>query len=548
MDDLHDTLEAGGYKGHELERFLVRVLFCLFAEDTGIFEREAFRLYIEDRTKPDGTDLGPHLARLFNVLNTPPENRQKNFDEVLAAFPYVNGELFAEQLGFADLNRDMRNSLLACTRFDWSCISPAIFGSLFQGVMKPRERRQIGGHYTSERDILKVIRPLFLDDLQAEFERIKSNKNQLKQFHRKLAGLRFLDPACGCGNFLVVAYHELRLLEMEVLAALNGRQRQLDIQNLALVDVDAFCGIEISEWPARIAEVAMWLMDHQMNIRLSEQFGRYFVRLPLRKSPKIVLGNALRLDWKKMLSPEQCNFVLGNPPFVGGKYQTDDQRADMDHVGTGVRNNGLLDYVAGWYFKAAEYIQGTNILVGFVSTNSITQGEQVGTLWNSLFARFGTKIRFAYRTFAWQSEARGKAHVHVVIVGFSASNGATKRIYECDGDKTTATVVRNISPYLVEGPDRAVENRGGPLCDVPKIGIGNKPIDGGYYLFTPGRKQNFSGSSRPPEDSFGVGSAPTSSSTASSGGACGSAIATPRSSQNAGSYQAGGTCGKIPPR
>ena len=229
MGDLHDALKAGGYSGHELERFLVRILFCLFAEDTGIFEREAFRLYIEDRTKPDGSDLGLHLARLFDVLNTRPEQRQKNLDESLAAFRYVNGELFAEKLGFADFNRDMRNSLLACTRFDWSCISPAVFGSLFQGVMERRERRQIGGHYTSERDIMKVIRSLFLDDLRSEFERIKSNRSQLKQFHQKLARLRFLDPACGCGNFLVITYRELRLLEIEVLQAMNGRQQQLDL-------------------------------------------------------------------------------------------------------------------------------------------------------------------------------------------------------------------------------------------------------------------------------------------------------------------------------
>jgi hypothetical protein len=344
---LHGTMAAGGYGGHALERFLVRVLFCLFAEDTGIFEREAFRLYLENRTAPDGSDLGPHLSQLFDVLNTPPEKRRDKLDETLAAFPYVNGELFAEHLGFADFNRDMRNSLLACMRFDWSQISPAVFGSLFQGVMEPRARRRIGGHYTSERDIMKVIRPLFLDDLRAEFERIKTNKNQLKQFHKKLANLRFLDPACGCGNFLVIAYRELRLLEAEVLKALNGRQQQLDISHLALLDVDAFHGIEIGEWPARIAETAMWLMDHQMNIRLSEQFGQYFVRLPLRKSPKIVLGNALRLDWKEILPPKQCSYVLGNPPFVGGKYQTPEQRADMADLVGNVKNSGLLDYVAG---------------------------------------------------------------------------------------------------------------------------------------------------------------------------------------------------------
>jgi len=491
MDDLHDSLEAGGYQGHELERMLVRILFCLFAEDTGIFEREAFRLYIEDRTQPDGSDLGPHLMRLFEVLDTPAEKRQANLDETLAAFPYVNGDLFSERLSFADFNREMRNSLLACTRFDWSRISPAIFGSLFQGVMEPRERRQTGGHYTSERDILKVIRPLFLDKLRAEFDRIKHNKNQLRQFHQKLAELRFLDPACGCGNFLVIAYRELRLLEIDVLLALYGKQQQLlDISKLSRIDVDAFYGIEISEWPARIAEVALWLMDHQMNVRLSEEFGQYFVRLPLRKSPKIVLGNALRLDWKEILPPEQCSYVLGNPPFVGGKYQTDPQKADMKLVASAVHNSGLLDYVSGWYLKAADYIQETRIVVAFVSTNSITQGEQVGVLWNRLF-QLGIKIHFAYRTFAWESEAKGKAHVHVVIIGFASHNGTPKRIYESKDDNGSATIAQNISPYLVEGPDRAVVNRGKPICDVPEISIGNKPIDGGYYLFTPDEKKAF---------------------------------------------------------
>jgi len=486
MDDLHDTLEAGGYKGHELERFLVRVLFCLFAEDTGIFEREAFRLYIEDRTKPDGSDLGVHLARLFDVLNTPPEKRQKNLDETLVAFPYVNGDLFAEKLGFADLNRDMRNSLLACTRFDWSCISPAIFGSLFQGVMEPRERRQIGGHYTSERDILKVVRPLFLDDLRAEFERIKSNKNQLRQFHRKLAALRFLDPACGCGNFLVITYRELRLLEIEVLTALYRGQKQLDIHNLSLIDVDAFYGIEISEWPARIAEVALWLMDHQMNVKLSEAFGDYFVRLPLKKSPTIICDNALRLDWKEILPPEQCSYVLGNPPFVGKQFATPEQKADMDLVCGKVKGGGLLDYVTGWYFKAAEYIQGTKIVVGFVSTNSISQGEQVGVLWKELFTRYHLKIHFAHRTFAWESEAKGKAHVHVVIIGFAGLDAADKRIYDYEngGEKVTVSDARNISPYLVEGNDIVILSRAEHICGAPEIAFGNMPNDGGHLLLT----------------------------------------------------------------
>jgi hypothetical protein len=496
MDDLHDVLEAGGYKGHELERFLVRILFCLFAEDTGIFEREAFHLYIENRTAPDGSDLGPQLARLFDVLNTPEDQRQENLDETLASLPYVNGDLFAERLGFADFNRDMRNSLLACTRFDWSRISPAIFGSLFQGVMEPGERRQIGGHYTSERDILKVVRSLFLDDLRAEFDRIKTNKNQLKQFHRKIADLRFLDPACGCGNFLVIAYRELRLLEIDVLKSLHGtRQQHLPIQSLPQIDVDAFYGIEISEWPARIAEVAMWLMDHQMNIRLSEVFGQYFVRLPLKKSPTIVVGNALRLAWKQILPPSRCSCVLGNPPFVGKQFMTPDQKGDMKLVCGHIQGYGVLDYVTAWYVTAASYVQGTHIRAAFVSTNSVAQGEQVGALWQFLFDQ-GVKIHFAHETFAWESEAKGKAHVHVVIIGFGAFDFSPKRLYEYEansgdsdgqdvnGPIVTMTEVPNISPYLVAGPDCALTARSRPICPVPPIVFGSMPNDGGHFLMS----------------------------------------------------------------
>jgi hypothetical protein len=487
MGRLRDALEVGGYSGHQLERFLVRILFCLFAEDTGIFERESFRLYLLNRTAEDGSDLGLHLARLFEVLNTPQDERQKNLDETLADFRYVNGDLFAEKLRFADFNSDMRNALLACSHFDWSRISPAIFGSLFQAVMEPRERRQIGGHYTNERDILKLIRSLFLDDLRGEFDRAKSSKAELRRFHERIAGLRFLDPACGCGNFLVITYRELRLLEIEILKSLYpGADQVLDIQSLSLVDVDAFYGIEISEWPTRIAEVAMWLMDHQMNIRLSEAFGQYFVRLPLRKSPTIVCGNALRLDWKKILPPNRCSFVLGNPPFGGKQFGNVEQKADMEIVCGHVKGGGVLDYVTAWYFKAAEYVQNTRIRVAFVSTSSISQGEQVGILWNELFNRWHLRIQFAHRTFAWESEARGKAHVHVVIVGFGAFDTDGKRIYDYDSQsgKVTVSPAKNISPYLLEGSDAVVLSRSAPISQVPAIVFGNMPNDGGHLILT----------------------------------------------------------------
>jgi hypothetical protein len=496
MSDLHDALEAGGYSGHELERLLVRVLFCLFAEDTGIFERETFRLYLEDHTRPDGSDLGPQLAQLFQVLNTPLERRQKNLREELSGLPYVNGELYAEALHFAAFDQSMRATLLACTRFDWSRISPAVFGALFQAVMEPRERRQIGAHYTSERDILKVIGPLFLDELKADLERAGRDRKKLQAIHDRLAAMRLLDPACGCGNFLVISYRELRLIELEILRRLlkkGGTQKLTDVSTVLRLDVDQMYGIEIEEWPVRIAEVAMWLMDHQMNQRLGEEFGEYFVRLPLKKSPHIHHGNALRIDWNEVLPASECTHVLGNPPFVGSKFQDPEQRADMSIVTKGIATAGVLDYVAAWYVKAAEYIQGTEITVAFVSTNSISQGEQVGVLWSHLLDKRGVVIRFAHRTFSWESEARGKAHVHVVIVGFGLSGPRARLLFDYETLRGEPTVesVSNISPYLVPGPNVAITNRSRPLCGVPEIGIGNKPIDDGNYLFDDEQKAAF---------------------------------------------------------
>jgi len=496
MGALHDALEFGGYTGHDLERFLVRILFCLFAEDTGIFERESFHLFIENRTSPDGSDLGEKLARLFEILNTPTEKRQVHLDETLAAFPYVNGDLFNEHLGFADFNRDMRNALLACTRKDWSRISPAIFGSLFQSIMDDRKRRQIGAHYTSERDILKVIRSLFLDELRAEFENRKADRStgrraRLEEFHDKLCRLRFFDPACGCGNFLVISYRELRQLELETLREIFGRQTELtlaEINKLSQVDVDQFYGIEIGEWPARIAEVALWLMDHQMNLKVSEAFGQLYQRLPLKKSPHIHCGNALRLDWRTILPPEKCSYVLGNPPFVGKHYQNKEQKADMVHVFQDFKNIGDIDYVVSWFYRAAGYIQGTRIEVGFVSTNSITQGEQAPLVWGLLFDRFKMKIHFAHRTFAWESEARGKAHVHVVIIGFGAFDVESKRIFDYETDPVTVIAANNISPYLTPGSDVFVTKRSKPLCNVPEMLCGNKPTDDGNFIMNDAEK------------------------------------------------------------
>lgn len=505
MADLHDTVAGGNYPPEALERLLVRLLFCLFSDDTGIFDSGQFELYIQNHTRENASDLGQQLNGVFDVLNTPPERRSRHLDEDLNAFPYVNGELFAERLPTAGFNRDMRNRLIAACRFDWSRISPAIFGSLFQGIMDAKARRQIGAHYTSERDILKVIRPLFLDELREEFEKIKGDRStrrteRLLAFQKKLASLRFLDPACGCGNFLAIGYRELRHLEHDVLRVLyknfaDAQQEAFtadEAARLSQVDVNQFYGIEIGEWPARIAETALWLTDHQMNIELSLATGNLFQRIPLRAAPHIKCANALRFDWNELLSAKECNYILGNPPFVGAKLQSPKQREDVAHVAGGVQHSGLLDYVTMWYFRAAEYIRGTGTRCAFVSTNSISQGEQVGVLWSELFSR-GVKIHFAHRTFAWDSEAKGKAHVHVVIVGFGLEDIQNKRLFEYQdikGEPSTISVT-NIAPYLVEGGDVTIQNRPKPLCDIPEIGIGNKPIDDGNYLFTSEEKDAF---------------------------------------------------------
>lgn len=494
MGRLHDTLKEGGYTGHDLELFLVRLLFCLFADDTGIFERDSFHAYLEERTKEDGSDLGPLLNNLFQTLNTPPEKRSPRLDVALTQFPYVNGSLFDDRLPIPDFDSKMRASLISACYFDWGRISPAIFGSLFQSVMDKEKRRGIGAHYTTEKNIMKIVRPLFLDGLYSEFEGVKHNRNRIREFHNKLASLTLLDPACGSGNFLILAYRELRLLEIEVLKALYPEgQLALDVGELSRINVDAFYGIEIEEFPARIAEVALWLMDHQMNMRLSETFGRYYARIPLRTSPHIHNANALRLDWETVVPKERLSYILGNPPFVGSKYQSDQQSVEVAEVFDGVHGAGVLDYVAAWYLKAAQYIQGTRIVCAFVSTSSISQGEQVGILWKELYNRYNVKIHFAHRTFAWTSEARGKAAVYVVIIGFAAFDARHKWLYEYENLKADPheVVASNITPYLTEGADVFITSRERPLCDVPPIGIGNKPIDGGNYLFTPEERDAF---------------------------------------------------------
>lgn len=489
MAKLHDRLKQIGYTGHALEVYLVRLLFCLFAEDTGIFERTQFTEFIEQKTREDGSDLAAQLSQLFEILNTPENLRLKNLDETLAHFPHVNGKLFEEHLAAASFDSDMRAALLYCCALDWSGISPAIFGSLFQNIMDetPNARRNLGAHYTTEENILKLIRPLFLDELHTEFEKIKNNTKRLQVFHSKLASLKFLDPACGCGNFLVIAYRELRQLELRVLRTLHDSgQQMLDITSIIQVDVDQFHGIEIEEFPVQIAQVALWLTDHQMNAQVSEEFGQYFVRLPLNKSAHIVHGNSLRLDWNAVIPAVQCSFVMGNPPFIGKTYLNDVQRTDVAAIFHDTKNAGLLDYVACWYRKATEYIAANPAAqVAFVSTNSITQGEQVGVLWPDLL-RHGVQLHFAHRTFQWMSEAKGKAAVHCVIIGFGLQEAAHKIIFEYVNiqGEPHAVSAKNINPYLVDASNAVLENRTNPICNVPKMINGSKPTDGGHLLLS----------------------------------------------------------------
>lgn len=697
MGELHDRLKEIGYSGHDLEVYLVRLLFCLFADDTSIFDKGIFWEYVDRHTKEDGSDLAMHIASIFHVLNTPKEKRLKNLDESLMQFPYVNGKLFEEPLQPAAFDSGMREILLKACAFDWGKISPAIFGSMFQAVMNQTERRNLGAHYTSEKNIQKLIRPLFLDDLYVEFEKAKGNRNKLEELHQKIANLHFLDPACGCGNFLIITYRELRDLELEILKELYRKHKSfLDVRLFIQVDVDQFAGIEYDEFAVRVAEVAMWLIDHQMNVKVSNEFGQYFVRLPLKKAAKIVHGNSLQIDWRSCSPPlkeglgvvprvsttsssfsvqgegvrtspspsfqggeqdlgggqdlgEQVpykaisnlsskkefrrelrnnatpaevtlwkalqgkqldgfkfrrqhsighyildffcpsanlaieldggqhftqegreydavrdeflwsvgitvlryannlifenlegvledvrenlktspspsleggeqeltreqdkksyspplkegqgvvfDYILGNPPFVGKHLQSVQQKSDMEMIFAGVNGGGVLDYVCAWYLKAAQYLNSCpspskeglgEVKCAFVSTSSISQGEQVGILWQELYNRYKIKIHFAHRTFSWSNEAKGNAAVHCVIIGFGLKDIENKRIFDYVDIKGEPTEkrVRNINPYLAEGNDLIVLKRTTPICNVPEMKNGSKPADGGFLILT----------------------------------------------------------------
>lgn len=541
LGKLHDKLKDIGYIGKDLEIYLVRLLFCMFAEDTSIFQKDIFREYIDCYTNENGKDLSGHLHIIFDTLNTHEDKRYTILDDTLKLFPYINGNLFSDLIRPAYFDKSMREMLLQACALDWSLISPAIFGSMFQSVMNPKERREAGAHYTSEKNILKVIEDLFLNDLYEEFNTLYYNTFLLEQFHDKIASLKFLDPACGCGNFLVIAYRELRELEFKVIERIyhqelkNGKLNT-HIGNILKVNVDQFYGIEYDEFPSKIAQVAMWLTDHQANIKISKIVGQYYVRFPLNKSARILHKNALEFNWQNILveewkennpTPElesityynkkkgrkkdvetlnifekneevekipviAFDYIMGNPPFIGKQMQTDKQKNEISRVFYGTQTTGVLDYVCAWYLKAAQYIQNTKIKVAFVSTNSITQGEQVGILWSLLFQEYKIKIHFAHQTFEWKNEGKDNAAVYCVIIGFANFDTDKKYIYQYKDikGKEEKIKVKNINPYLVEGNDIFISKQKKSICDAPDISFGSMPNDGGHFLLTDEQKND----------------------------------------------------------
>lgn len=492
MGRVHDALATSGYSGHELRVLLVRLVFLLFADDSGVWEAGIFEELLEQRTDESGRDLGPTLAQLFQVLDTPEDQRQSTLDPALQAFPYVNGRLFAEQLPMAAFDKTTRQRLIEACRFNWSAISPAIFGSLFQSVMDSTERHQLGAHYTREQNILKALGPALLDELHEALEQAGTQRARLEALHKRLGEIRIFDPACGCGNFLIVAYRELRRLELEVLKRLrdldkNSGQLSLDASSLSRVDVDQMFGIEVEEFPARIAEVAMYLVDHLANQELSREFGLYYTRLPLHSPAQIHVGNALALNWDEVVPAESCTLVVGNPPFVGKKNRTAEQAADMARVFNSDKNTNELDYVAAWFEIASRYINATDCRVAFVATNSICQGEQVPALWPRLFER-GIEITFAHRTFAWSSEAKKAAVVHVVVIGFASQPPSGRRLlfdYERPRSDPHEIAASQINAYLADAPSVVVRSSRRIPDGIPTCVFGSMPIDGGNLLLSP---------------------------------------------------------------
>jgi type I restriction-modification system DNA methylase subunit len=516
MGKLHDEFKRVGVKGKDLECYLVRLLFCLFADDSLLFIKQSFLRYVKNHTKIDGSDLHEKLDALFVHLNSDDSKREtKRVPAEICDFPYINGDVFAERLDTYHFTENSRRTLIEACEMDWSKISPSIFGAMFQSIMhhavddtlvKSKKRREFGAHYTSEENIERTINPLFMNALKEEFTKIKQSKQanirtaDLQNFQKKLASLNFFDPACGCGNFLVVTYQALRELELEVLEALypptesaSFATKSIDIEHLVLCDVNQLHGIEIDGGAAQIAIMALWLTDHQMNRKVSDRFGQQFNRIPLNKKGNIITANALTTDWSTIIAPELCHYIIGNPPFIGYDYQNTQQKAEFCSLVKSLnfkplKTQSTLDYVAAWYFKAAVFMKlNPKIATALVSTSSICQGTQVPLLWPYLI-QAGIKINFAHRPFKWTNEASGVAAVTVVIVGFALYDAPKKWLFthtENKEDKSISTeslLATQINPYLVDAANLLLETRSSPLCKVPSMMLGNVPRDDGHFF------------------------------------------------------------------
>ncbi len=495
IGEIHDALlEQYHDDSPEALRWLnilcVRIVFCLYAEDAGAFLHDQFHDYL---ARYEAQDMRRALRDLFEVLNTPPEKRSPYLKDDLKAFSYTNGGLFEEEIEIPQFTEELRQTLLqnASLDFNWSEISPTIFGAMFESTLNPETRRSGGMHYTSIENIHKVIDPLFLNDLRQELDTIleekveKQRQKKLDAYQDKLASLTFLDPACGSGNFLTETYLSLRRLENEVIRERYHGQTffSFDANNIIKVSIQQFYGIEINDFAVAVATTALWISEAQMLAETEKIIKHDIEFLPLKSYTNIVEGNALRMDWKS-IAPANLDFIMGNPPFVGYSLQSKEQKDDIlsvfvDEKGKPYKTAGKIDYVAGWYYKAAKLIQNTQTRVALVSTNSITQGEQVAAIWKPLKELFGIHFDFAYRTFRWDSEATLKAHVHCVIIGFSHVN-VPKLIYDNDKQKE----VKNINAYLIDGPDVYIDSRAKSICDVPQMVYGNKPTDGGFLFLT----------------------------------------------------------------
>lgn len=467
---------------HALNVFLTRLLFCLFAEDTGIFKQKGqFTSAIKSCTEEDGSNLDQFLYHLFSVMNSPDgSDLRQHLPKHLTDFPYVNGGLFSSDEPIPTLGKKGRRILIECGLEDWSAINPDIFGSMFQAVIDVDQRARLGQHYTSYSNIMKVIQPLFLDSLRAELEKQRSSINGLKRLLVRLSQIKVFDPACGSGNFLIIAYKELRLLEIDVIKALMKIDQSFFMSNIHL---DQFYGIELDDFACEIARLSLWLAEHQINKQWEEHIGPAEPALPLKATGKIVSGNSLELNWKDVCpkTPEDEVYVIGNPPFHGTLERTEQQQLDMKNIFSDFQSVGNLDYVACWFWKGAQYIEKSRAELALVATNSLCQGEQVAVLWPKIF-NLGISIHLAYSTFTWENNARDKAAVHVVIVGLS-QNAKSKSLYQKIEGDWHCQKVDNISPYLVEGCNTSILGRSKPFDEeVPLLLFGNKPTDGGFLL------------------------------------------------------------------